>query len=395
MQSYLMQSTPVDISDQGIKLQSYFWKKTMGKIQTHLSPEKYIKTKARTLPIHECWINKDWEDSGLASIFISRRQPSGNLTVGIYLVDLKCLGVKDTVYFFNQSPHEYAELLENQKSSLPSEECDYTLAHNVIFAALEFADEYNVSPEKGFAITKYILEDDEDDSIPILDIPTGEDGMPHLILMEDQVQKYTKVLAQLRSYPGEGNFLYTIKTEHGDYDGNADEDDEDDEWDDEPLPDDFFERVGKGEASVKDESSHAIMDLMYRKKFPEHIVNIDEAEEYADKIDLTYEPLDAEGASDYEKMKMKEIYLRGQENPEGVLTELFDLTARFPQNKILANYLHVCLARTGRSEDAHELVKKNFKKFPGYLIDRLNYATSLVQRGQYDEAKETVRGPSY
>jgi hypothetical protein len=211
----------------------------MGKIQNHLSPEKYIKTKARTLPIHECRINKDWEKSGLASIVISRKQPSGNLTVGIYLVDLKCLGVKDTVYFFNQSPFEYAELLENQTSSIEFEECDYVLAHNVIFAALEFAMEYNIMPEKDFAITKFILEDDEDESVPLIDIECGEVGMPHLILPEDQIQKYTKVLAQLRSYPGEGNFLYTIQTEDGEYDGNANEDDND--WDDEPLPDDFIE----------------------------------------------------------------------------------------------------------------------------------------------------------
>ena len=49
-----------------------------------LSPEKYIKTKGRLLPIHECLINPDWEVVKTANIVIARKHPNGNITACIY-----------------------------------------------------------------------------------------------------------------------------------------------------------------------------------------------------------------------------------------------------------------------------------------------------------------------
>jgi tetratricopeptide (TPR) repeat protein len=133
---------------------------------------------------------------------------------------------------------------------------------------------------------------------------------------------------------------------------------------------------------------------MYRKKFPEHNVDIDEADKYVHTINISYDPMDEEGFSDYEKEKMDEIYHLSHENPQEALPLLFDLTDSFPQNKVLANYLQVCLSRCSRKDEAHELIEKSYKDFPDYLIGRLNYATLLLERGQYDEAKEIMHGPS-
>ena len=75
-------------------------KNTGGKVIQMLSPENYIRKKARSLPIHECTINSHWEESGLANISIARRHTNGNITSCFYLIDLLCLGVKDTHYIF-------------------------------------------------------------------------------------------------------------------------------------------------------------------------------------------------------------------------------------------------------------------------------------------------------
>jgi hypothetical protein len=45
-------------------------KKNSGKVIQMLSPENYIRTKSRTLPIYECWINTDWEDVNLANCIV-------------------------------------------------------------------------------------------------------------------------------------------------------------------------------------------------------------------------------------------------------------------------------------------------------------------------------------
>lgn len=64
--------------------------------QQQLSPESYIRQRSRTLPIGECRINPEWETGGMAEIMICRRHSNGNITFCLYMVDLYCLGIKDT-----------------------------------------------------------------------------------------------------------------------------------------------------------------------------------------------------------------------------------------------------------------------------------------------------------
>ncbi len=78
-----------------------------------LSPGKYIQTKARALPVHECLINPDWHSSGMATVLVSRQQPSGNILVGVYIVDVLCLGLKITYFYFNQTARYYEEELKD------------------------------------------------------------------------------------------------------------------------------------------------------------------------------------------------------------------------------------------------------------------------------------------
>ena len=114
-------------------------KKHTGKVIQMLSPENYIRTKARTLPIYECLINDIWKEEGIANIIIARNHINGNITICFYLVDLFCLGVKDTHYMFNTSRDEYQEIVSKSQHLDPIT-ISYELAHNIIYAALEFAE---------------------------------------------------------------------------------------------------------------------------------------------------------------------------------------------------------------------------------------------------------------
>ena len=75
-----------------------------------LSPEKYIRLKARNLPIEVCYVSDDWKDErgAVAEVIVVRRHAGGNYTFGVYVVDTLCLGVKHSVYRFNVPPDEYA-----------------------------------------------------------------------------------------------------------------------------------------------------------------------------------------------------------------------------------------------------------------------------------------------
>jgi hypothetical protein len=142
-----------------------------------LTPTQYIRTRARTLPIEACYINSGWEKTGMASILVARKHSNGNLTMGVYLVDLYALGTKDSFYSFNEGPEKLEQMLETQVF----EKCEYVLAHNIIYGANEFAEEHGFRVCREFGLTQYILEED-DDKIPLMELEFGKDGVPFLII---------------------------------------------------------------------------------------------------------------------------------------------------------------------------------------------------------------------
>ncbi len=143
-----------------------------------LSPENYIRTKARTLPIYKCYVNDEWNKSGMANIIILRRHTTGNFTFGVYLVDLLALGTKDTFCNFNQ-PQTVLSTILGRANFI---EIDYNLAHNIIYGANEYAEEHGFKIHKNFTnLTQYILEPD-DEKIPLIDVEFGKNGKPLVII---------------------------------------------------------------------------------------------------------------------------------------------------------------------------------------------------------------------
>lgn len=204
--------------------------------QQILSPENYIRQRARNLPLSQCLINDGWDDSGLAYIIISREHINGNLTVCFYLVDLLCLGVKDTFFRFNISKWEYDEMIEKFTETMSMSVVEYNLVHNIIFAALEFAEEIGFKPHKDFeSITQYMLEED-DEKIPLIDIACGdENGRPYYIQGEiDSDAKARQILNHLDKEVGPNNYDYLLSDE-------MDEDFDDEGFDDEGFDDKDFE----------------------------------------------------------------------------------------------------------------------------------------------------------
>jgi len=183
-------------------------KKKKAKVIKMLSPENYIRQKARTLPIHECWINSGWEENGLVNIIVSRKHTNGNFTLGVYLVDLKCLGVKDTHYFFNVFPIEYNELLDLTRENFDIEKTEYALAHNIVFAGIEYAEEYGFKPHKDFGVVQYILEEDTDD-IELIDVECGYNGKPFYLRGPNESDaQAAQIIAQLEKTAGPGNYNF-------------------------------------------------------------------------------------------------------------------------------------------------------------------------------------------
>ncbi|MDR2026799.1 MAG: hypothetical protein LBQ01_04470, partial [Prevotellaceae bacterium] len=142
--------------------------------QQDLSPENYIRQRSRNLPLYKCWVNRDWASKQTAFVFVAREHVSGSLTFCMYWVDLLCLGIKDTIYKHSASEMEL-QLAREYISEYGFQfiEIPYPLAHNIIYAAIEYAEEYGFNPHPNFTrVTQYLLEEDTED-IPLMKIHCG------------------------------------------------------------------------------------------------------------------------------------------------------------------------------------------------------------------------------
>ncbi|MEZ4888229.1 MAG: hypothetical protein R3E32_26100 [Chitinophagales bacterium] len=214
-------------------------KKSSGGAPVKLPPQKYIQTRARKLPFYKCFVNTDWDDTGMAIVIVSRQQGGDKLVVGLYLVDTWCLGLKDTHYHFRMDNFEFDNdlLLDIYNSKhLEVKEIDSEYAQNIIYGAIEYAEDLGFSPHKDFKLTEYIL--DPSDSIEVIDLEFGKDGMPLYVNgLNDNVEK---IIATLERNVGLGNFHYTIG---GQTFGEYDDDDFEEEEDFEDNDDDFAEDI--------------------------------------------------------------------------------------------------------------------------------------------------------
>jgi len=208
-------------------------KNNKGKVIQMLSPENYIRKKVRTLPIYECLVRSDWEETKMTTVLVARNHTNGNITVCSYLVDLFCLGVKDSMYLFNVPVQQYQEFKEKVNGEMEMTEVDYTLAHNIVYAGIEFAEEFGFKPHKDYeSVTKYMLEEDTED-IELIEIECGNDGRPYYIRgpFEDDA-KARKIIAQLEKNAGPGNYDFVDGFDEFDDDDFDDDEEFDDEFDD-------------------------------------------------------------------------------------------------------------------------------------------------------------------
>lgn len=153
-----------------------------------MSPEKYIKEKARMLPLGKCYTYANWKDADEIMVIVTRIHPKGTVTCADFCIDKLCRGLIGTRYFFNVSPRKLAEIVEyySDKENDRMVEIPYEVAHNLIYGSIEFAEEAGIEPVDAWDITQYILEED-DENVPLIEYQWGLNGM-HYLLAEDRLE---------------------------------------------------------------------------------------------------------------------------------------------------------------------------------------------------------------
>lgn len=234
-------------------------KKQAQKVQP-LSPKKYIMQKGRSLPIDSCWILEDWQDVGETTVLIARRHASGKYTIGLYLVDTFCLGLKDTFYKFNVSSQEYDDLLDQISIGGNYIQVSYNEAHNLIFGAIAFAEEAGIKPSPEFALTQYLLEEDTED-VPLIEYEFGKNGK-HFLVAKNNLELNTYLPLLEKNLPEEEyDFIFPDELEE-------DEEEEEDDEDSPIFSEEHLRNIEKALKKMKE--SQKLPQESYNYIYPEY-----------------------------------------------------------------------------------------------------------------------------
>ena len=123
-------------------------------------------------------MSNDIEAMGEGHVIVTRKHTGGKISLAVYLVDIWCVGVKDTFYRLRLEDYEFEDMIGTYQIGL--RECCYDEAHNWIYGAIAFAEEAGIKPDKSFNITQYMLEED-DDNIPLIEYEYGKNGKHTLV----------------------------------------------------------------------------------------------------------------------------------------------------------------------------------------------------------------------
>src|SRR5438874_4086103 len=176
---------------------------------TPLSLQSIIH-RARTFPLLECLISSNWQESnpGLVEILVARQQPDGDICFGVYLVDKFCLGLKNTFANAGFSRTRYENEVYNRIfPEAETEACPVELAHQMIYASIEYAAQFGFTPEKDFALSQYLLAPRGELEEPY-QLTFGRDGKPFFV--SGPRDNAARIVKQLEKTAGPGNYDYLV-----------------------------------------------------------------------------------------------------------------------------------------------------------------------------------------
>src|SRR5204863_3420959 len=179
---------------------------------------------ARTFPLVECLISAEWQkdEPGLVQILMARQQPDGDICFGVYLIDTYCLGLKNTFANAGLSRSRYINELHNRifRAGKPVE-CSIELAHQMIYQAIEYAEQFGFEPQKDFTLSQYLLAPRGELEEPY-NLTFGKDGKP--LFIAGPYDNVARILRQLDKTAGPGNYDYVAVLGGDPFDDDDDDD---------------------------------------------------------------------------------------------------------------------------------------------------------------------------
>jgi hypothetical protein len=148
-----------------------------------------------------------WREDGITPVIITRQQSADKVIFCNCMVDLYCLGIKDTFVNADFPLKQFKRELAQMCNELP-EECSPEFAHELIYGTIEYAARYGFQPHPNFTKQMADLVLAPPNAYPRKNmIKFGRKGKPFYIAGPyDDAQKVHQILDKLIRTAGEGKF---------------------------------------------------------------------------------------------------------------------------------------------------------------------------------------------
>lgn len=305
-----------------------------------ISDRRFITEKARTLPLHRCYVSNEWEKHGMAHVIVARERGYGNLCIRMYLCDTWCMGIKDAYGIINISKEDFKREVLDTISNI--KECDYIYAHNLVYGAEAFAADADIEPHSGFALWGHVLEEDTDE-IPLIEMEFGDKGKYHLVA--ERGSKEARYAHGLKDRLGE-DFIFYIGYGMGVIDRDDDDFDyleEDDYEEEDEAAYSEFERLLSENAPKSMEELIQRMNDGFKKtmdeeqRHPKEIYSYQHPQ-YPSKLDIKHKFIAEE--------------FRKPTNSLALPTKVIDRILALPKDEVASDISNIIMYTIGKTWEA-------------------------------------------
>lgn len=162
-------------------------------------------------PLYECWERKDLFEPhvGIGTVVVTRKTPGNQVLMAAFLVDIFCLGVKDT-HCMLLSENEYRFRLQQIETHQDLSETHPSCAKKLVEGAKIYAESLGFSPHKDYGFARKIFGDIQEKQCP-RSFTFGRDGKPmYLAGPNDNAQFRKEVMNTLTAGLGKNGFHYRM-----------------------------------------------------------------------------------------------------------------------------------------------------------------------------------------
>ena len=157
-------------------------------------------------PVQACYLNTDWQERGLARIVVTRRQENGRAMVGVFLVDIFCLGLKNTFCNEGLTTRQIDDdILPGCYQNEAPARIGINYAKEIIYGAVDYARRLGLESHPNFELSRHVLGTEEFSKARGLQFGGPREKPLYIAGPDDDVPA---VLRKLREKLGEDGFEF-------------------------------------------------------------------------------------------------------------------------------------------------------------------------------------------